>query len=190
MNNILFSNNSLFNFINCYINTDTKYTDILRLQYIFTTEIASNLTTACISLCHINSDTRKKNPIPASLTLHFFLTNEHRMSAAEQLRHAPHTAVPGVTPAPPPYTQAMRMNSLNTLNGAGPQVGTQCMLNVCQIPKQQLHRRPDPLPPPSSLSRSSPAELRAAWNRSEASCQYCKAIAAARARYFFIFLHR
>ncbi|XP_025269617.1 irregular chiasm C-roughest protein isoform X2 [Camponotus floridanus] len=44
-----------------------------------------------------------------------------RMSAAEQLRHAPHTAVPGVTPAPPPYTQAMRMNSLNTLNGAGPQ---------------------------------------------------------------------
>ncbi|KAI4485706.1 hypothetical protein M0802_012581 [Mischocyttarus mexicanus] len=43
------------------------------------------------------------------------------MSAAEQLRHAPHTAVPGVTPAPPPYTQAMRMNSLNTLNGAGPQ---------------------------------------------------------------------
>ncbi|XP_074105443.1 irregular chiasm C-roughest protein isoform X2 [Cotesia typhae] len=44
-----------------------------------------------------------------------------RMSAAEQLRHAPHTAIPGVTPAPPPYTQAMRMNSLNTLNGAGPQ---------------------------------------------------------------------
>lgn len=53
------------------------------------------------------------------------------MSAAEQLRHAPHTAVPGVTPAPPPYTQAMRMNSLNTLNGAGPQVGTiaKCMSN-------------------------------------------------------------
>ncbi|CAD6241945.1 GSCOCG00009388001-RA-CDS, partial [Cotesia congregata] len=46
-----------------------------------------------------------------------------RMSAAEQLRHAPHTAIPGVTPAPPPYTQAMRMNSLNTLNGAGPQFG-------------------------------------------------------------------
>ncbi|XP_011300067.1 irregular chiasm C-roughest protein-like [Fopius arisanus] len=44
-----------------------------------------------------------------------------RMSAAEQLRHAPHTAIPGVTPAPPPYTQAMRMNSLSTLNGAGPQ---------------------------------------------------------------------
>ncbi|XP_015605672.1 irregular chiasm C-roughest protein isoform X2 [Cephus cinctus] len=44
-----------------------------------------------------------------------------RMSAAEQLRHAPHTAIPGVTPAPPPYTQAMRMNNLNTLNGAGPQ---------------------------------------------------------------------
>ncbi|XP_043279028.1 irregular chiasm C-roughest protein-like [Venturia canescens] len=44
-----------------------------------------------------------------------------RMSAAEQLRHAPHAAIPGVTPAPPPYTQAMRMNSLSTLNGAGPQ---------------------------------------------------------------------
>ncbi|KAF7996877.1 hypothetical protein HCN44_002523 [Aphidius gifuensis] len=44
-----------------------------------------------------------------------------RMSAAEHLRHAPHTAIPGVTPAPPPYTQAMRMNSLSTLNGAGPQ---------------------------------------------------------------------
>ncbi|XP_058798126.1 irregular chiasm C-roughest protein-like isoform X3 [Phymastichus coffea] len=44
-----------------------------------------------------------------------------RMSAAEQLRHAPHTAIPGVTPAPPPYTQAMRMNNLNALNGAGPQ---------------------------------------------------------------------
>lgn len=55
------------------------------------------------------------------------------MSAAEQLRHAPHTAVPGVTPAPPPYTQAMRMNSLNTLNGAGPQVSTM-IANVCQIP--------------------------------------------------------
>jgi len=39
--------------------------------------------------------------------------------------------VPGVTPAPPPYTQAMRMNSLNTMNGAGPQVGTivKCMSN-------------------------------------------------------------
>ncbi|KAF3429011.1 hypothetical protein E2986_13299 [Frieseomelitta varia] len=57
-----------------------------------------------------------------------------RMSAAEQLRHAPHTAVPGVTPAPPPYTQAMRMNSLNTLNGAGPQVSTM-PVNVCQIPQ-------------------------------------------------------
>lgn len=56
------------------------------------------------------------------------------MSAAEQLRHAPHTAVPGVTPAPPPYTQAMRMNSLNTLNGAGPQVSTMAV-NVCQIPR-------------------------------------------------------
>ncbi|XP_066597961.1 irregular chiasm C-roughest protein-like isoform X2 [Prorops nasuta] len=44
-----------------------------------------------------------------------------RMSAAEQIRHAPHAAIPGVTPAPPPYTQAMRMNSLNALNGAGPQ---------------------------------------------------------------------
>ncbi|XP_014206544.1 irregular chiasm C-roughest protein-like [Copidosoma floridanum] len=44
-----------------------------------------------------------------------------RMSAAEQMRHAPHTAIPGVTPAPPPYTQAMRMNNLNALNGAGPQ---------------------------------------------------------------------
>ncbi|OAD61712.1 Irregular chiasm C-roughest protein [Eufriesea mexicana] len=58
-----------------------------------------------------------------------------RMSAAEQLRHAPHTAVPGVTPAPPPYTQAMRMNSLNTLNGAGPQVSTMAV-NVCQIPRR------------------------------------------------------
>jgi len=66
------------------------------------------------------------------------------MSAAEQLRHAPHTAVPGVTPAPPPYTQAMRMNSLNTLNGAGPQVGT--MVNVCQIPKRSY------TPSPSSAS--------------------------------------
>ena len=47
----------------------------------------------------------------------------YRMSAAEQMRHAPHTAIPGVTPAPPPYTQAMRMNNLNALNnGAGPQV--------------------------------------------------------------------
>ncbi|XP_046433643.1 irregular chiasm C-roughest protein-like [Neodiprion fabricii] len=44
-----------------------------------------------------------------------------RMSAAEQLRHAPHTAIPGVTPAPPPYTQAMRMSNMNALNGAGPQ---------------------------------------------------------------------
>ncbi|KAJ8681625.1 hypothetical protein QAD02_017417, partial [Eretmocerus hayati] len=44
-----------------------------------------------------------------------------RMTAAEQLRHATHTAIPGVTPAPPPYTQAMRMNNLNALNGAGPQ---------------------------------------------------------------------
>ncbi|XP_023314515.1 irregular chiasm C-roughest protein-like isoform X2 [Trichogramma pretiosum] len=45
-----------------------------------------------------------------------------RMSAAEQLRHAPHTAIPAVTPAPPPYTPAMRMNNLNALNGgAGPQ---------------------------------------------------------------------
>lgn len=55
----------------------------------------------------------------------FFYVLHDRMSAAEQLRHAPHTAIPGVTPAPPPYTQAMRMNSLNTLNGgAGPQVSS------------------------------------------------------------------
>ena len=64
----------------------------------------------------------------------FLPPTNNRMSAAEQLRHAPHTAVPGVTPAPPPYTQAMRMNSLNTLNGAGPQVSTM-PANVCQIPR-------------------------------------------------------
>jgi hypothetical protein len=107
--------------------------------------------------------------------LRFFLTNEHRMSAAEQLRHAPHTAVPGVTPAPPPYTQAMRMNSLNTLNGAGPQVGT--MVNVCQIPKRSYTPSP-----PSAPAGHSAAELRATWSRSGANCQYCKAIATARAR--------
>ncbi|KAK1131315.1 hypothetical protein K0M31_017602 [Melipona bicolor] len=67
-----------------------------------------------------------------------------RMSAAEQLRHAPHTAVPGVTPAPPPYTQAMRMNSLNTLNGAGPQVSTM-PVNVCQIPQTELRHLQAPL---------------------------------------------
>ncbi|XP_051171046.1 irregular chiasm C-roughest protein-like isoform X1 [Leptopilina boulardi] len=44
-----------------------------------------------------------------------------RTPVAEQFRHAPHAAIPGVTPAPPPYTSAMRMNCLNTLNGAGPQ---------------------------------------------------------------------
>lgn len=76
------------------------------------------------------------------------------MSAAEQLRHAPHTAVPGVTPAPPPYTQAMRMNSLNTLNGAGPQVSTIASERMCAKfldPSYDISgaflRSPEPVPP-------------------------------------------
>ncbi|KYQ57019.1 Kin of IRRE-like protein 2 [Trachymyrmex zeteki] len=73
-----------------------------------------------LSSANLGSSTPQTTPIDPRFSATY--GNPYlRMSAAEQLRHAPHTAVPGVTPAPPPYTQAMRMNSLNTLNGAGPQ---------------------------------------------------------------------
>lgn len=98
------------------------------------------------------------------------------MSAAEQLRHAPHTAVPGVTPAPPPYTQAMRMNSLNTLNGAGPQVSTMVNVCVCRIPKRSL-----------TTTTVTTTVLRTTLGvLGQANCQYCKAIATTIACYFYL----
>lgn len=75
------------------------------------------------------------------------------------------------------------MNSLNTLNGAGPQVGT--MVNVCQIPKRSYT---------ADAAAAGVAELRATWSRSaeepeggeRANCQYCKAMASARERHFYL----
>ncbi|XP_018407414.1 PREDICTED: irregular chiasm C-roughest protein-like [Cyphomyrmex costatus] len=85
-----------------------------------------------LSSANLGSSTPQTTPIDPRFSATY--GNPYlRMSAAEQLRHAPHTAVPGVTPAPPPYTQAMRMNSLNTLNGAGPQVGTIAPLSAHYI---------------------------------------------------------
>ncbi|XP_012280522.1 irregular chiasm C-roughest protein isoform X2 [Orussus abietinus] len=47
--------------------------------------------------------------------------NPHLRMPDQPFGHGPHTAVPHVTPPPPPYPQATRPNNLNMFNGAGPQ---------------------------------------------------------------------